>query len=468
MRTLEIILLVTLLPALITLFPLPNRPLRPSLFPTAALLITLLHLLWEGYRWQMLPAYLLVILILILSLKQRFRPSTSTTPRGRFPLILAGIVGFLWLALAVALPALLPVPKMPTPAGPYPIGTTTYYVQDTGRDEIYTDDPADKREFMVQLWYPAAAPGNQPAPYISQLDIAGPAIATRLNLPSFLLDHLNLVQTHAYPDAPPAANATPFPLLIFSHGLRGFRAQNSVLMEELASQGYVVAAIDHTYGNIFTVFPDGRVTFYSATVFPDGETTTDAGRRLVNVWANDVRFTLDQLAAMNEDPASPLSGRLDLTHVAFLGHSTGGGTAVEACGRDPRCTAGVALDGWLEPVSDEVAANLDRPFLFINTPDWLGPSNKERGLTLFNTMPAESYLATITGTAHYDFSDLPLLSPLTHQMGLSGTLNGNRAVHIVNTYTLAFLNHHLKNQPTPLLEGNTATYPELHLTTHTP
>jgi predicted dienelactone hydrolase len=470
MRTLEILLLVTLIPALITLLPLPNRPLRPSLFPIAAILITLLHLLWEGYRWQMWPAYLLVILVALLTVKQRLRPSTPTTSRrGRVALILAGVAAFLWLAAATALPVLLPVPKMPTPAGSYPIGTTTHYFQDSSRDEIYTDDPADKRELMVQLWYPAAAPDNtEPAPYIGQLDIAGPAIATRLDLPSFLLDHLNLVETHAYPEAQPAADNTRFPVLIFSHGLRGFRAQNSVLMEELASQGYLVASIDHTYGNIFTVFPDGRVLFYSDTVLPEGEPTAETGRRLVSVWADDALFVLDQLAAMNEDTASPLSGRLDLQHIAFLGHSTGGGTAVEACGRAPRCTAGVALDSWLEPVSDEVAASLDRPFLFINTPDWLGPANKERALEIYNDMSAEGYLATIDGTAHYDFSDLPLLSPLTQQMGLSGSLNGDRAVHIVNTYTLAFLNNQLKGQPSPLLSGNSADYPELHLTTHTP
>lgn len=469
MRILEILLLITLLPSLIGLL-LPNRPRPLLLLPIVTLLLTLLHLFIEGYRWQMWPAYLLVVLLAGLSLREWLRPSTpAPTRRGRTLRLIAVLFGLLWLVIAAALPVLLPVPRMPIPTGRYPIATTTYYFQDTNRDETYTDDPADKRELMVQLWYPATALGNEPAPYIGQLDIAGPAIATRLDLPSFLLNHLNLVKTHAYPEVQPADDGAPFPLLIFSHGLRGFRGQNSVLMEELASQGYVVASIDHTYGNVFTVFPDGRVVFYSPSALPEGEDTTSAGRRLVGVWAEDVSFVLDQLAAMNEDSNNRLAGRLDLTRVGLLGHSTGGGTAVEACGRDNRCTAGAALDGWLEPVSDEVAAiGLTQPFLFINTADWLGSNNTESGIAFFEGAGSQSYRVTIPGTAHFDFSDIPLLSPLTPAMGLTGSLDGERTVQIINDTILAFFNQQFKGESSPLLAGDTAGYPELQIISHTP
>jgi hypothetical protein len=63
-------------------------------------------------------------------------------------------------------------------------------------------------------------------------------------------------------------------------------------------------------------------------------------------------------------------------------------------------------------------------------------------------------VATIKGTSHYDFTDLPALSPLASQMGLKGPLNGRRVIKIVNDYSLAFFDWALKGKPTTLLEGD--------------
>ncbi|MCI0578165.1 MAG: hypothetical protein L0332_31505 [Chloroflexi bacterium] len=470
MRPFEFLPLVALLPVLGWPILARRRPGWVAYLPAVAGLLIVAHLLLEGYRWQMWPAYLLTGASLLLSARWWRRPAEENSPPRHWSLTIAGrLGGIVWLGLA-ALPALLPVPRMPEPSGSFPVGTTTFYFRDETRDEIYTDDPADKRELMVQVWYPAAAGAlTDPAAYIADLDVAAPILAERFDLPSFLFNHLNLVKTHAALDAPAATSGGPFPLLVFSHGLRGFRNQNSVLMGELASHGYVVAAIDHTYANIFTVFPDGRVTFYSSNIFPGGEITTEGGRGLVSVWAADVRFVVDRLLALNDDSSGVLGGLLDGEQVGFLGHSTGGGTAVEACGRDERCRAGLALDGWLEPVSEEVAAaGLQRPFMFIGTAEWLGPDNKARGLALYEGASSESYLVTVEGTVHYDYSDLPLFSPLAPAMGLSGSLDGRRAVQVVNDYVLAFFNFTLKGRPSPLLQGDTSSYPEVRFNTNQP
>ncbi|MBK8129006.1 MAG: hypothetical protein IPK53_08700 [bacterium] len=96
---------------------------------------------------------------------------------------MAGLL--LWLT-ALALPVLLPVPKLPSLTGSYAVGTRTYHLVDRSRPEIYTAQPDDKREIMVQVWYPAAADAQgEEAPYMDQLDVVGATLAERLGLPSF-------------------------------------------------------------------------------------------------------------------------------------------------------------------------------------------------------------------------------------------------------------------------------------------
>eukprot|EP00976_Prorocentrum_cordatum_P114182 1195814-Prorocentrum_minimum.AAC.8 len=48
------------------------------------------------------------------------------------------------------------------------------------------------------------------------------------------------------------------PLVIFAHSLGGLRIQNTALLEELASRGYVCVAADFPYDASLVVFPDGQ------------------------------------------------------------------------------------------------------------------------------------------------------------------------------------------------------------------
>lgn len=466
MRLFEILTLLALLPPLFqpllqSWLPADRRRWLDG-FPFLSAIFIVLHLFLEGYRWQMVPAYLLAGLLVLLSLL------SAAGPRANRPKSLAGRLaavsgGLLWLALAAALPALLPVPDVPAPGGPYEVGTLTAHLVDVARPEIYSEDPTDRRQLMVQIWYPAR-PGQEgrPAPYIQDVGVAGPAIARRLDLPPFLLNHVRLVETDATVGAAVAADG-PYPLLIFSHGLRGLRGQNTVLMQELASQGYVVAGIDHTYGNVLTVFPDGRIVFYdNEAVFPQGLSSVEAGARLVDVWAADVLFVSEQIAAWNAGADHLLSGQVDLTRIGTLGHSTGGGAAIEACVALTGCGAALGLDPWIEPVSDSILVQgFDRPLMLMTAPEWLGAENRHRGLLLYRNLSQDAYLLTVAGTEHFDFSDIPLLSPLTTLMGLSGPIDGHRVLTIINRYSVAFFDEALNGQPPSLLEGPSPAFPEV-------
>ncbi|MCP4416027.1 MAG: hypothetical protein GY805_05360, partial [Chloroflexi bacterium] len=72
----------------------------------------------------------------------------------------------------------------------------------------------------------------------------------------------------------------------------------------------------------------------------------------------------------------------------------------------------------------------------------------------------DGYLLSLKNTAHFDFTDFPLLTPLTPQLGLSGTIDSGYIIGIQNEYLLAFFNQYLKEISSPLLTAPSA-YPEL-------
>ena len=458
MRLIEILILVCCL--LLLVWPLLRRagPSWLKWLSATAVLLVILHLIIEGYRWQMVPAYGLIAGLAAWMLFQRKMP------------IIVGIGGIIWLIVAAALPVLLPVPQPLAPTGPYAVGTAVYHLTDPSRDEFYTDSPADKRELMVQIWYPAQPPqpGIKPALYLEDIAVAGPVIARRLDLPAFLLDHLNLAYSHSFPKAAIMHEDVAYPVIIFSHGLNGFRNQNTTLVQELASYGYVVAAIDHTYANAFTVFPDGRVTFYEPAIFSDAPLDPPRNSNtLVKVWAQDMAFVLDQMAGWQEEAGNRFNGRLDLNHIGVFGHSTGGGAAAEFCLTDSRCTAGLGLDAWVEPVSDAVQDGLLRPFIFIQADRWQSNSDHTNSTLARAIYEAgtDSYLLIVAGAAHYDFTDLPLFSPLTPQLGLSSDIPSRKMATMLNAYASSFFDLYLKGENSELLAG-TAVYPEITFNHH--
>lgn len=268
MRPLEITILVMNAVAVAALFFFSRFYARWSrLLSALTLAVTIVHLAWEHYRWQMAPSYLLTAGLFLLTLPGLLK-GAEYRRRGKWSVVGGGLA-VVWCLVAAALPILLPVPRPPAPAGPYPIGSVTFDWTDAARTETYSPEPDDKRELMVQFWYPAApVAGTKTGPYIDHLEIAGPAFAQFLGIPPFALDHLSLVRTHTYPNAPLADTAAPFPVVILSHGYKSYRAAGLNQMEALASSGYIAIAIGHTYGEMFSVFSDGRVVMNYPEVLP--------------------------------------------------------------------------------------------------------------------------------------------------------------------------------------------------------
>ena len=436
-----------------------SRSRWASLLPATALLLLLLHLFLEGGRWQMVPAYGLTAVAIPLVLLTLRRPAS----RPRWQTIVGGLVGLMALVVAAALSVALPVPNLPPMTGPYPVGTFSLYLVDQSRTDRYADAPDAPRELMVQFWYPAAPTGQEEAAlFLPDLPLMAPVIARQFGLPPFILNHANLTRLEITA-SPPAANGR-FPLLLFAHGLTGLRIQNSSMMRELASHGYVVAALDHTYANAIAIFPDGRAILYDPcrlfSVLPNCAANYVDGNNLVRQWADDMAFLLDTIAAWDETTSGILAGKVATDRVGVFGHSTGGGATMQFCLDDPRCVAGLGLDAWLLPVDRRaLTAPPTQPFLFLNTPDWLGAENQAHGRNLLQALNV-GYELTLAGTEHFDFSDIVLLSPLTARLGISGEIDSLYSLQMQNHVVLSFFNRYLRLADDDFLE-RPSPYPEL-------
>ncbi len=449
MRPFEILIPVLLVLYLVWRHP---RPLAVRLAPVVALVVTLLHFIVEGYRWQMVPLYGLTPLLAISSLMKLFG-ANDWKPLASY--LTVGLV-----ALATALPILFPIPRIPAPSGPFQVGTRSYEFIDEARKELYSGKD-EARRFMIQVWYPAEVKDSDVrAPWMENAEVFAPAIAGFFELPPFFFDHLTLTNIPAYNNADVAAADEDFPVIVFSHGWNGFNAQNAGQALELASRGYVVVGIQHTYGAMTTVFPDGTIAPNNPKALPEDGTDPNyemVAQVLVKQWAEDISFSLDQLEAWNEAGSHPFEGKLDLSRVGVYGHSTGGGAAIQFCGTDVRCVAVLGLDPFMRPVSAEVLeSGVRQPSFFMFSQSWADDVNSPSSRLFAQFIPnvSDNYgVVKIEGTRHYDFSDLPLFSPIAPQLGLKGPLNGKRVTEIVNAYLVDFFEMTLRGKPSELFDG---------------
>lgn len=434
--------------------------------PLLAVGLGFIHLVVEGYRWQMVPVYILIAMMASVGWRLLHKPAPGLQI-GRNERSRAGLLAVVPVVLVALPPILVPVPRLPVPSGPFQVGTMSLHLVDENRAEIYGSEPGNPRELMVQVWYPARPEADaRPGPWTEDLDQIGPANAQRLGFPSFVLDHLALARTNSYPNAPLFGSDERYPVIVYSHGWTGFRTVNVDQSEALASHGYMVVSVDHTFGSIMTVFPEGRAVGLDPDALPDQEEVGEQAYQhqaetLVEVFAADLAFVLDSLEILDEDDER-LAGRLDLDRIGLFGHSTGGGAVVALCHTDERCVAGAGLDPWVEPVPLNVVIDgLSQPFLFVRSEEWTAYDNDSRLVDLYLHGGGGQYLASITGTEHWDFVAIPLLTPLAPQLGLKGSIKSDLVMAITDELLVSFFDAHLKGQIPAMVDGMASRYPEV-------
>lgn len=456
MRLLEIGLIVT---EIVLLF-LPSRQ-RTAIAIVAALLLILLplHFVIEQPRWQMTLIYLLAPLLIAWRL---FAPASV----GRGLAWTAGGLALLMLLLSVGLGILFPIVRLAELPGPYKVGTTTLALIDTERLDPYAPFPNQRRAVMMQLWYPAEEDvAGRRAPYLANGLTVAHAVAARFGLPSFLLNHVRLLQARAIVEAPVVEEETRFPLIFFSHGLGGVRNQNTQQVETLASLGYVVAAVDHSYAAAVTVFPDGRVADYNPDVIAfDTTRETVTAQRLVETWTADLHLALARLKDQDAADDFLLANTIDFERIGVFGHSTGGGTAFQFCYEEPACLAAAGLDPWVVPTADRaVADGIPAPIMAIGTPTLLGPANELRLAALFANQQQPAYWLTVADTGHFDFTDFKRLSPALQWVDMTGSIAADEINGIMNAYLRNFFDYYLKGEGGALLFAEPLDFPQVSL-----
>ncbi|MFI6386775.1 alpha/beta hydrolase family protein [Nonomuraea sp. NPDC050540] len=344
-------------------------------------------------------------------------------------------------------------PVLPKPTGSRAVGTTSLHLKDTSRPDPWM--PSVKmRELMVSVWYPATSPGRRRAPYMtakeSELLLKDGGIT---GVPPGVLA---TTRTNAYTDVKPLGRKHSLPLVVLSPGFKKPRATLTALAEDLASRGYVVAGIDHTYESIATAFPDGRVT----TCVPcEGEREPSTFTKAVNGRAADVSFVIDRLTAKGTWKGAAL---IDRSKVAMAGHSLGGASSLAAMVKDDRIRAGIDIDGTVPP--GVPGTDLARPFMFLGKPATYTPGSGSAETATWEQawkrLTGWKRWLLMTGAQHESFNDL---GPLAAQLGLDtgAQVPGPRSWELTRTYVGAFLDLHLRKKPQPLLDRPSPRHPEI-------
>ena len=428
---------------------LPRPRLAGPTLALATAAVAGLHVVVDGPRWQLVPAYLVAAIVALVGV--RGYPSGRRTRGGRA----VPVVGAVVLAVAVGLGVALPVPELPPPDGPHPVGTTRWELVDASRTEEYGDDPGGPRRLMATAWYPIDAPGPA-SPWVQDPGPFAEHVGAQVGLPAFVLGHLRHVRTPATTDA---ALATPaggsWPVVVYSHGWGGFAQIQSDLTEQLASEGVVVLALDHTYGAAVTTFPDGTVAPQDPDALPQVEDVGQAARdrastQLEATFAADVAHLLDRLGA-GDVPAPLTAASLELDAVALTGHSTGGGAMVRLCVTDPRCGGVLGLDPWVEPVPADLRRDgLDVPILSVRSEEWQGNANDALLADLHAASGDDLGLFVVPGSQHRDFTLLPFLSPMATTLGLSGEVDAAAMHTAIDELVSAFVDRVLRGADVPL------------------
>ncbi len=343
--------------------------------------------------------------------------------------------------------------RLPDPTGRHPVGTTSLHLTDTSRPDPWVPSQ-DHRELMVSLFYPASSAHGPTKQYMtareSQLLLESDGIT---GVPP---DVLTTVRTHAVVGARPAGRPHSLPLVVLSPGFKKPRATLSTLAEDLASHGYVVAVVDHTYENVATTFPDGRVTTCEAC----GEYVPEFWRKLERGRAADVSFVLDELTG----PRPHWCGAhlIDRSRIAMGGHSVGGASALQAMHADSRIRAGVDVDGMLHnPVAD---TGLSRPVLLLGRQNTYSPGIPDGAVESWEEswprLTGWKRWLLVAGMEHASFTDVGVLG---EQLGLDlgADTEAERGAAITRTYVRAFFDLHLRGEPQPLLDHPSPRYPEV-------
>ncbi|MEZ5929880.1 MAG: peptidylprolyl isomerase [Parvularculaceae bacterium] len=470
---------------------LPARPLVLALSVLAALVAGGYGVLVD--RWQAGAGALFAALMFGVLAVNKLRTADNKTG---LPW-LSGALFALLAAGSIAAIVFFPIPHLPAPSGSHVVGVRDFELVDESRPGVFAAASDEPRRLLVRVWYPAEKTSSAPRAYFEGKEVEATAAALGRNLlrAPFFFKYLKHVRTNSYQDAPLEVGATDLPVIFFSHGYTSFLGQNTALMEELASQGYVVYSVNHTFDSADVVMPNGDVlksdpklleyneesddeleglikiffgepmARYEAALHEQQKALANGGRLITsaNVWLADRLFVHDTLAeGAAPEGVSEIVAASDFSKTGEMGMSYGGSTSGAVCMVDRRCAGGVNLDGG-DYHYTPFGKNEPAPFMMFYS-DFAGMAAyfaKAAGIDLpdgevhaFNDFSYERpetaglrsdvYRLTVKGATHLGISDFSLFMRRPLRDVLFGKTPSDEMIAIQRDFVREFFDKHLR------------------------
>jgi len=397
-------------------------------------LVAVSQILIVGYKWQYMPLY---IIILFSALVHTFNINLQK----RVLNFLFSLLLTLLFVSSALLIYFLPIPEFAIENKKYSVGYEEVHIilEDRLQPEAFVElsnlKENSKRELLVDVYYPSEdettliqlfkdAPSNWGETVINYLNRTW-----GINLPTFLFSHLNL----SYFDVGVDLNKgnTKFPVLIYTHGWAGEKIFATDQLITIASQGYVVIALDHTGLAMFTELPSG-------TIYNTG--STENSTKVYDVMLEmsiDIENTVSYFKETNY--------YADFLNISVIGHSTGGGSGHLYCLKNA-CNTLILQDPFFVPVVNELQTiSLTTDTYFIYSEDWYRGNediNDMSEIEVFNGYIENKSLAYayyLTDSAHYDFVAFGSISPLTKYTFLKGSIDYSDSLISNNRFNLEAL-----------------------------
>ncbi|EMD95141.1 hypothetical protein COCC4DRAFT_53481 [Bipolaris maydis ATCC 48331] len=326
------------------------------------------------------------------------------------------------------------------------IGSASMLLTDTNRQDPYIND-GRSRSIMVSSYYPVLKctkkgikpymPPQTAAFMDNKFSVYGLPNGT---FPSFEFEACDMSTSQD------SCSTPALPLVLFSSALGTSRYLYSIMLQSIASSGYLVISIDHPYDADIVEYPNG--TIITGVDIPDDKINQTVATR-----ADDISFALNSLHRSHvSQKLFPIHTELQkIPQVAILGHSLGGAAAGAAVLQIPSARGGINLDGTM--FGSVLDKGLDRPFMLIghaNKTQETDPSWK----TMWPKLRSWKKEIEVHKSAHYSFSDLPALmsalglgSTQVPAIGhLLGTIEGKRMMQLTVAHIVAFLDFTLKSR----------------------
>ena len=342
----------------------------------------------------------------------------------------------------------IPLKDVAKTNGKYFVGTQNFQLVDSTRSMWFTDDIKSFRTLSVKMWYPADENSlSDRAPYVDQYELIAKALSTSLGVPEALMSRAGAVKCNSWLNAD--ISIGNFPIVIYSHGHQSLKIANTFQAEEIASNGYIVIAPDHTYDAALTIINKDKI-IYTRSKLPNSDEEAEDSEMIervkeqLNIRVEDVSFVIDKMIEkFSKD--KQFNESADFENIGIFGHSFGGSTAIMAANNDNRIDAILGLDAYFLPLPNYIIEkDINKPFIHLGQTSWGDSNNYELMKIWGSNNNQNSFHLSVEGSKHNDFTDFSQFTKLTRKFG-SGKVPQKIMRNIMNDVILQFFNYHLKS-----------------------